>query len=537
MSDLTEKTPPKSKYKIDELGIKTSGRQYWNLPLASLYEQALARGEGSLVEGGPLVVRTGKTTGRSPKCRFFVEESSSKDKIWWSGENKPVSEEKFDSLYKKALGHVKNKDLFMRDCYVGSDKRTQLSLRVISEYAWHNIFAKNIFIEPETKELENFKPQFHVIYLPGLKADLKVHGASCETAIFIHFGKNIVLIASSQYGGEMKKAMFTAMNYLLPLKNILPMHCSANIGKKGDTALFFGLSGTGKTSLSADPLRGLIGDDEHGWNEDGIFNFEGGCYAKVINLSPTAEPEIYATTKRFGTVMENVVFDKAARKVNLDDDSITPNTRACYPLDFIDNSVESKKGPHPKNIVMLTCDAFGVMPPVAALNVNQAMYHFISGYTAKVSGTEVGLKEPEATFSTCFGAPFMVHHPALYAKLLKEKMIEHNVKCWLVNTGWTGGPYGTGERISIKYTRAILNCALSGKLDNVNCVTDSVFGFKVPQECAGVPPEILNPKNTWKDSGKYLLKYRQLAESFAQNFEKFKAGCTKEIVDAGPIIN
>ncbi|HUT86278.1 MAG TPA: phosphoenolpyruvate carboxykinase (ATP) [Elusimicrobiales bacterium] len=537
MNSTTEKTVLKSKNDIDALGIKTSKKVFWNQSTPKLYEHSLIRNEGHLVEGGPIVVYTGKTTGRSPNCRFFVEESSSKDKIWWSDANKPVSEKTFDSLYKKALEHMEDKDLFVRDCYVGSDKKTQLPLRVVTEYAWINLFAKYIFIEPETSELENFKPKFNVIYLPKLKADPKLHGTGSETAIFIHFGKNLILIASSEYGGEMKKAMFTAMNYLLPLKNILTMHCSANIGKKNDTALFFGLSGTGKTTLSADPERGLIGDDEHGWDKDGVFNFEGGCYAKVIRLSPTAEPEIYATTRRFGTIMENVVYDEATGKVDLDDDSVTPNTRACYPLNFIGNAVESKKGPHPKNIIMLTCDAFGVMPPIARLSVNQAMYHFISGYTAKVGGTEIGLKEPKATFSTCFGAPFMVHHPAFYAKLLKENMLNHNVKCWLVNTGWTGGPYGEGERISIKYTRALLNGALSGKLDNVSYIKDPIFGFEIPQECDNVPSDVLNPQNTWKEKEKYMLKYKELAGLFSKNFAGFTEGCTKEIIDAGPIIN
>lgn len=514
--------------------IKTKGNIYLNLSTPALYEHAVIKKEGYIAEGGPILVFTGKTTGRSPKCRFFAEEPSSKDKIWWSDTNKPVSEKIFDDLFEKAKKHIKDKDIFARDCFVGADKKTRVSLRVITEYAWLNLFAKHIFIEPSLSEIKNFNPQFNLIYLPKLKADPALHGTGCQTAIFIHFGKKIILIASSEYGGEMKKSIFTAMNYLLPLKNVLSMHCSANIGKKGDTALFFGLSGTGKTSLSADPSRKLIGDDEHGWNDEGVFNFEGGCYAKVIRLSPEAEPQIYATTRRFGTIMENVVFDKFSRRINLDDESITPNTRACYPLSFIDNAVESKKGPHPKNIVMLTCDAFGVMPPIAKLTTAQAMYHFISGYTAKVSGTEVGLKEPQATFSTCFGAPFMVHHPAFYAKLLKENIIKHNVKCWLVNTGWTGGPYGTGERISIKYTRALLNGALEGKLEKVKYFEDPVFGFEVPLECPGVPSEILNPKNTWKEKEKYMLKYKELAKLFDSNFAGFEKGCPKEIVDAGP---
>lgn len=520
---------------LQYLGITNVGKVYHNLSTPALYERSIERGESHLSCDGALLVYTGKTTGRSPKCRFFVEESSSKDKIWWSDSNKSVSRSQFDSLLEKAKKHIENKDIFVRDCYVGSDEKTRLSLRVINEYAWHNLFAKHIFIEPSDAELKNFKPEFSVIYLPKLKADPELHATGSETAIFIDFGRRIILIASSEYGGEMKKAVFTTMNYLLPLENILTMHCSANVGKKGDTALFFGLSGTGKTSLSADSERGLIGDDEHGWNSDGIFNFEGGCYAKVIRLSPKAEPQIYKATGMFATIMENVIFDKDTRKVDLDDESITPNTRACYPLNFIDNAVESKKGPHPKNIVMLTCDAFGVMPPIARLTTEQAMYHFISGYTAKVSGTEIGLKEPQATFSACFGAPFMVHHPAFYAKLLKENILKHNVKCWLVNTGWTGGPYGVGERISIEYTRIMLNAAIEGKLDNISYTKDPVFGFKVPIECPGVTAEILNPENTWKEKGKYMLKYRELARLFDDNFADFRQECSKEIVDAGPI--
>jgi Phosphoenolpyruvate carboxykinase (ATP) len=407
-----------------------------------------------------------------------------------------------------------------------------MAIRVVNEYAWHNIFAKNMFIEPLPSE--NIIPQFNVIFLPGLKADPTSDGTLSETAIMINFKKKIVLIAGTAYAGESKKAVFTVMNYMLPLKGIMTMHCSANVGKEGDGALFFGLSGTGKTTLSADEGRGLIGDDEHGWDNDGIFNFEGGCYAKVIRLSAEAEPQIFATTRRFGTILENVVFDPVTRELDLDSDVITENTRASYPLSFIGNSVESKRGPHPKNIIFLTYDAFGVLPPISKLSKEQAMYHFISGYTAKVAGTEKGVKEPKATFSTCFGGPFMALHPSKYAALLKEKMEKYHADCWLVNTGLVGGPYGTGKRISIRHTRALLNAALHGKLAKVKFVKDGIFGFEIPAECEGVPSEILQPASAWKDKNEYYAKYKELAAAFIKNFEKFKSGCPQEVLNAAP---
>ncbi len=524
----------KSDFGIENQGLKTSGTIYWNLSVPALYEEAIARGEGRLSQGGPLTVMTGKHTGRSPNDRFFVKESSSEGKIWWGPGNKSISPEVFDGLLKKMTQYAAQRDLFVRDCFVGADAASRLPVRVINEYAWQNLFARNLLIVPQEKELRAMVPEFTVIAFPGFKADPTVDGTRSETFIIINFARKMVLIGGTAYAGEMKKSIFTVMNYLLPLKNILTMHCSANIGKDGDTALFFGLSGTGKTTLSADPSRGLIGDDEHGWNAEGVFNFEGGCYAKTINLSAAAEPQIYACTRRFGTVIENVPLSAATGELDLDDAGVTPNTRAGYPLEFIDNAIASKKGGNPLNIVMLTCDAFGVMPPISRLSADQALYHFISGYTAKVSGTEIGLKEPQATFSTCFGAPFMVHHPSFYAELLKQNVTKHNVRCWLVNTGWLGGPYGVGKRVSIKYTRAMLDAALHGGLDAVKYTRDPVFGFEIPLSCPGVPAEVLNPSAMWSDKKAYMESYKHLAKLFTKNFENFKDGCGKEVIAAGP---
>lgn len=524
----------KSDYGIEKQGFTGTGKLYWNLSTPALYEEAIFRGEATIAENGPLLALTGKHTGRSPKDRVFVKEPSSETKIWWGGGNLSTEEAVFDRLLARAKAYMQKKDLFVRDAYVGADSASRLKVRVINELAWQNLFAKTLFIEPPQTEFKGLVPEFTVIALPKLHADPKADGTRSETVVAIHFAKKMVIIMGSGYAGEIKKSIFTVMNYLLPLKGILSMHCSANIGKDKDSALFFGLSGTGKTSLSADPGRGLIGDDEHGWNDQGIFNFEGGCYAKVINLSHSAEPQIYACTRRFGTVLENVPCDPFTGKLDLNDDSLTPNTRAGYPLEFIENAVPDKKGGHPKNIVMLTCDAFGVMPPLARLSPDQALYHFISGYTAKVSGTEVGLKEPEATFSTCFGAPFMVHHPSVYAELLKKKMVEHGARCWLVNTGWIGGPYGVGKRISIAYTRAMLSAALEGKLDNVQYKKDPVFGFEVPVACPGVPDGVLSPSDSWNDKAAHAKKYKELGSLFARNFEKYKDGCSKEVIAAGP---
>ena len=524
----------KSEAGLEAHGMKKTGPQHWNLPVPELYRHAILNDEAKIADGGAIVALTGKHTGRSAKDKFIVKEPGSQDKVWWEGGNTPISPEKYAGLLKKMRAHFEKRKVYVRDCYVGSDPRSRLKVRVINELAWHNLFVNNLFIEVPRAELANFRPDYTIMCAPSLLADPKKDGTASGTFITLNFSEKTVLIGGSAYAGEIKKSVFTIMNYLLPLEGTLSMHCSANMGKNADTALFFGLSGTGKTSLSADPTRGLIGDDEHGWNDEGIFNFEGGCYAKVISLSREAEPQIYDCTRRFGTVMENVPLDPETCMMDLNDPSITANTRAGYPLGFIDNAVPEKKGGHPKNIVMLTCDAFGVLPPIARLSADQALYHFISGYTAKVSGTEIGIKEPQSTFSTCFGAPFMVHHPSVYAELLKQKMLKYGAKCWLVNTGWTGGPYGIGSRMSIKYTRAMLNNALEGRLDNVQYIKDSVFGFEVPTRCEGVPDQLLQPEQTWKDRTEYLNKYSDLAQMFAKNFEKFSSGCSKEILAAGP---
>ena len=524
----------KPTYGLDKAGIKTTKTVYWNLSTPALYQEALKRNEANIVYGGPLCVSTGKHTGRSPNDRYFVETKDIEGKLFYNKSNKGIKEKYFNQIFAKVQKYVANKDLFVRDAYVGSSEASRVKVRAITECAWTNIFVKNMFIEPEKKDLKKFVPQFTLICLPKMKVNPKTDGTVSETAILINFKKKMILVIGSEYGGENKKALFTVMNFLLPQKGIMTMHCSANVGKKNDSAIFFGLSGTGKTTLSADITRGLIGDDEHGWDEDGVFNFEGGCYAKVIRLSQEAEPQIYSTTHRFGTVLENVVFDPETGKLDLDDDTLTENTRACYPLHFIDNAVESKRATHPKNIIFLTCDAFGVMPPISKLSPDQALYHFISGYTAKVAGTEKGVKEPTSTFSTCFGGPFMPLHPSVYAELLKKKIQKHKVNCWLVNTGWIGGPYGVGNRISIKYTRALLNAALDGKLAKAKFVTDPVFGFQIPTACDGVPANILNPQKTWKDKKAYMEKYQALAKAFVENFKKYEAGCSKAILSAAP---
>ena len=524
----------KPTYGLDKTGIKTTKTVYWNLSTPALYQEALKRNEANVVYGGPLCVSTGKHTGRSPNDRYFVETKDIDGKLFYNKSNKGIKEKYFNQIFAKVQKYVANKDLFVRDAYVGSSEASRLKVRAITECAWTNMFVKNMFIEPEQKDLKKFVPQFTLICLPKMKVNPKTDGTVSETAILINIKKKLILVIGTEYGGENKKALFTVMNFLLPQKGIMTMHCSANVGKKNDSAIFFGLSGTGKTTLSADITRGLIGDDEHGWDDDGVFNFEGGCYAKVIRLNQEAEPQIYSTTHRFGTVLENVVFDPETGKLNLDDDTLTENTRACYPLNFIDNAVESKRATHPKNIIFLTCDAFGVMPPISKLSADQALYHFISGYTAKVAGTEKGVKEPTSTFSTCFGGPFMPLHPSVYAELLKKKIQKHKVNCWLVNTGWIGGPYGVGSRISIKYTRALLNAALDGKLAKAKFVTDPVFGFQIPTACAGVPANILNPQKTWKDKKAYMEKYMSLAKSFIENFKKYEAGCSKAILAAAP---
>jgi len=529
----------KSDYGLESLGISHLHKAYWNLPSEALYEEVIFRNEGKVSRQGPLVVNTGRHTARSANDKFVVREASSEENIWWGEYNRPFSADKFNGLLGRMLGYLQGRDLFVQDCYANANPQYRMPIRVITELAWHSMFVRNMFITPSTtEEYRRHVPDFTVLCLPSFKSIPTIDGTATNTSIIISFDQRLCLISNSAYAGEIKKSVFTILNYLLPLQGVMPMHCSANVGKGGDAALFFGLSGTGKTTLSADPLRGLIGDDEHGWGEDGIFNFENGCYAKVINLSPKAEPQIYACTQRFGTILENVVYDNVTRQIDLDDDSITENTRASYPLEYIDNAIPAKMCGHPKNIVLLTCDASGVMPPIARLTTPQALYHFISGYTSKIAGTEVGLgKEPEITFSTCFGAPFMVHPPHRYADLLRRKIERHGATCWLVNTGWVGGPFGVGKRISIQYTRALLNAALTGKLDNVEYYRDPVFGFSVPSACEGVPASVLNPGDAWPNKDVYLDKYRQLAARFVQNFKKFQAGCAADIRGAGPVIS
>ena len=526
----------KSDFGLENHGLTHLRMAYWNLPTEALYEEATFRREGRISRLGPLVVNTGKHTARAATDKFIVREPSTDEHVWWGEYNRPFNAEQFNALWSRLQGYLQNRDVFVQDCYAGADPSYRLPIRIITEQAWHGIFARNMFLLPATnEELRRHVPDFTIVSAPSFKGIPMIDGTSSNTFIVLNFAQRLCVIGNTAYAGEIKKSVFTILNYLLPLEGVMPMHCSANIGSDNGAALFFGLSGTGKTTLSADPRRRLIGDDEHGWSDEGVFNFEGGCYAKVIRLSPSAEPQIYATTARFGSILENVIYDPVTRLIDLDNDSITENTRASYPLDFIENAVPEKKGGHPKNIIFLTCDASGVMPPIARLTPDQALYQFISGYTSKIAGTEVGLgKEPEMTFSTCFGAPFMVHRPSFYADLLKRKILKHNVHCWLVNTGWIGGAYGIGKRISIGYTRTLLNAALDGSLLAVEYWEDPVFGFQVPKSCPGVPPNILNPAESWPSKKVYMDKYRQLAARFIENFKKYESGCPLEVKKAGP---
>ena len=526
----------RSDYGLVNHGLTNLHQVYWNLPTEALYEEVVFRGEARMTKQGPLVVHTGKHTGRSAGDKFVVREPSSEEHVWWGQYNRPFATDKFNELFSRLQGYLQGRDVFVQDCFAGADPDYRLPIRIITECAWHSMFARNMFLMPETNdECRRHVPEFTIIAVPGFKGVQQIDQTASETFIILNFEQRLGIIGNTAYAGEIKKSIFTVLNYLLPLQGVMPMHCSANVGKDGDVALFFGLSGTGKTTLSADPNRGLIGDDEHGWSDAGVFNFEGGCYAKVIQLSPTAEPQIYATTRMFGTLLENVVFDPVTRLIDLDSELITENTRASYPLGFISNALPEKRAGHPKNIVFLTCDAQGVMPPIARLGPEQALYQFVSGYTSKVAGTEAGLgREPQLTFSACFGGPFMVHHPYFYADLLKKKMLRHGVTVWLVNTGWVGGPYGIGKRISIRYTRALLNTALTGGLKDVPYREDPIFGFAVPQKCEGVPDSVLNPAEAWGDKGNYMLKYKQLAGRFVENFRKFESGCPPEVVAAGP---
>ena len=517
---------------LERAGIQTD-RARWNLSAALLYEESVRRQEGLIAAGGPLACRTGQHTGRSPNDKFIVREPSSDAEIAWGSVNRPMESAQFAALHKDLVGSLSGKELFVLDCFAGADPAYRLPVRVINEFAWHNLFCRNLFID-DPAAADAAAPQFTIIDSPSFKADPKRHGSKSEVMIALSFEKKLVLIAGSSYAGEMKKSIFSVLNFILPLQNVLSMHCSANIGKAGDTALFFGLSGTGKTTLSSDPDRMLIGDDEHGWSDRGVFNFEGGCYAKTIRLSAEAEPQIYATTRRFGTVLENVVVDEQTRELNLDDDRYTENTRAAYPITFIDNAELSGQGGHPQNVVMLTADAFGVLPPISRLTPDAAMYHFLSGYTAKVAGTEKGVTEPKATFSTCFGAPFLPLPPGRYARLLGEKIARHRARVWLINTGWTGGPYGVGKRMKIAYTRAMIRAALSGALDHVTYENDPVFNLDIPTSCPDVPSDVLKPRTTWADRGAYDVQAAKLAKMFVENFKTFEQGVTADVRAAGP---
>ncbi|MEM9498441.1 MAG: phosphoenolpyruvate carboxykinase [Pseudomonadota bacterium] len=509
-------------FRLEDQGIKGLGAVHYNLIEPALIEAALREGEGTLGRGGTFLVSTGAFTGRSPKDKCIVKTDSVSDTIWWDN-NAPMTPDAFDTLYADMLAHMQGREYFVQDLTAGADPSYALNVRMVTELAWHGLFIRHMLRRPEREALDRFVADYTVINCPSFKADPKRHGCRSETVIALNFERKLILIGNTEYAGENKKSVFSLLNYLLPERGIMPMHCSANHapGNPVDTAIFFGLSGTGKTPLSADPQRTLIGDDEHGWSDRGTFNFEGGCYAKTINLDPEAEPEIYATTEKFGTVIENMVFDPETLELDFKDDSLTANMRCAYPLDYISNASGTALGGHPKNIIMLTCDAFGVLPPIARLTPAQAMYHFLSGFTAKVAGTERGLTEPEPTFSTCFGAPFMPRRPEVYGNLLREKIAKHGATCWLVNTGWTGGAYGTGSRMPIKATRNLLTAALDGSLSKVEFRKDANFGFDVPVNVPGVPEVLLDPRRTWGDTAGYDAQASKLVKMFADNFAQY----------------
>ena len=522
-------------FPAESFGFRNLKTVSYNLEAPRLYEEAMRRGEGEIAAGGALVAETGVHTGRSPKDKFVVEDATTKDVVWWDN-NAKMSPANFDVLLADFLKHAEGMDLFVQDLYGAADPQLRVKARVVCELAWHSLFIRNLLIRPEASELATYAPELTIIDLPSFKADPARHGCRSETVVAIDFTRKIVLIGGTSYAGEMKKSVFTYLNFTLPAAGVMPMHCSANVGKDGDTAIFFGLSGTGKTTLSQDPDRTLIGDDEHGWGKDGVFNFEGGCYAKAIKLSREAEPEIFSTTERFGTVMENVILDPISRVPDFDDDSKTENTRVAYPLNFISNASKTGRAGHPKNIVMLTCDAFGVLPPIAKLDGAQAMYHFLSGYTAKVAGTEKGVTEPEATFSACFGHPFLPLHPSVYGNLLRDLIARHHVDCWLVNTGWTGGRQGVGRRMPIRVTRRLLSAALDGSLNTVRFRTDPYFGLAVPDSVPGVEPHILNPVKTWASKADFAETAKGLVAMFHKNFVKFEKHVDARVKDAAPTV-
>ncbi|TRW14254.1 phosphoenolpyruvate carboxykinase [Glacieibacterium frigidum] len=524
-----------SRHGLDTQGFSTRATLHWNLGTAPLIEMAVQRSEGLLSKDGAFVVETGDRTGRSANDKFIVQDDVTSPAIWWGKTNKPISPEQFANIRADFAAALAAKEtLFVQDLFGGSQPEHRVQVRVITELAWHSLFIRTLLVRPDAADLADFLPEFTIVDLPSFEASPERHGCRSKTIVAVDFEGKTILIGGTRYAGEMKKSVFSILNYLLPLKGVMPMHCSANIGPNGDTAVFFGLSGTGKTTLSADASRTLIGDDEHGWSDTAVFNFEGGCYAKVIRLSAEAEPEIYATTQRFGTVLENVVIDPVTREIDLDDATLAENSRASYPIDFIPNASRDNLGPVPSTIIMLTADAFGILPPIAELTPAQAMYHFLSGYTARVAGTEMGVTEPDATFSTCFGAPFMPRHPSVYGNLLKERIAKGGVNVWLVNTGWTGGIYGVGKRMPIRVTRALLNAALDGSLAKSPMRTDPNFGFRVPTACAGVDSQILDPRSTWADGAEYDAKAKALVGMFVANFEQFEDHVDAGVREAAP---
>jgi phosphoenolpyruvate carboxykinase (ATP) len=520
---------------VESFGFKNLKNVYYNLTAPKLYEESLRRNESVLAAGGALVAETGLHTGRSAKDKFVVRDETTEKTVWWDN-NGAITPANFDALYADFIAHAEGKDLFVQDLFAGAEPAARVKARVVTEYAWHSLFIQNLLIEPSQEDILSHLADLTIIDLPSFRADTKRHGGRSETIIAVNFARKIVLIGGTSYAGEIKKSVFTYLNYILPPQGTMPMHCSANVGDNNDSAVFFGLSGTGKTTLSADASRTLIGDDEHGWSKEGVFNFEGGCYAKAIKLSREAEPEIFATTERFGTVMENVVLDAETRVPDLDDGSKTENTRIAYPLDFIPNASATGRASHPKNIVLLSCDAFGVLPPISKLDASQAMYHFLSGYTAKVAGTEKGVTEPSATFSTCFGAPFMPRHPSEYGNLLRDLIAKHHVDCWLVNTGWTGGKYGVGRRMPIRVTRRLLAAALDGSLNKAEFRTDPYFGLAVPTSVPGVEPHILNPVKTWASAAEFAETAKKLVKLFRDNFVTFEPHVDAKVKEAAPTV-
>jgi phosphoenolpyruvate carboxykinase (ATP) len=532
MVEAIERTT--SRHGLEHHGLRPRHQVFWNLTAPKLYEHALQRQEGVLSDRGALSVSTGEYTGRSPKDKFIVDEPGCHGHIWWGNVNQPFDPERFDELHQKVAAYLNDRDLFIQDLYVGADPRYRMPIRVVTERAWHSLFARIMFIRPERAKLSDMTPDFTILQAPLYLAEPLLDGTRTKTFIVVNLAKRLILVGGTEYAGEIKKSIFSIMNYQLPLNGIMSMHCSANVGERGDVALFFGLSGTGKTTLSADTSRTLIGDDEHGWSDDGVFNFEGGCYAKVINLSPHAEPVIYATTRTFGTLLENVVLDEDSRTVDYDDDTLTENTRAAYPIDMISNASATGMADHPANIMFLTADAFGVLPPISKLTPEQASYYFLLGYTAKVAGTERGLTEPEATFSSCFGSPFLTLHPTQYGELLRKKIQQHQPNVWLVNTGWAGGSASDSERMPIKYTRAMVHAAIEGALDNVEFIEDPIFGVQIPTQVPGVPDDVLVPSNLWPDKAAYERSARHLARSFVDNFAQYTDEVSAEIREAGP---